>query len=294
MSLVVTNMPENPASLARWLDEQLVGDRLGELVAELAGVQTPTLESGSLRDVLGDALSGVLDRGLDAAEPAAVRGLLRQPRLLLELQERVFLEGGTYWQKLPRSAELAARSAEVWARIEATASAQVSPAMARSLRHSSPQWLRWNASLVAVAAVLLAVFGGWQLWHSTPRETNTIAWGWASGLPEETDPTRYLDRLAAQAEQWSDARPTTAAALVKRLGEYRQGCGVLLTATHPQLNEAQRRDLWESCRTWSGTIDELIVRVQQGEDVETVRDETDVLVAKLASALRGRISNLGV
>ena len=68
----------------------------------------------------------------------------------------------------------------------------------------------------------------------------------------------------------------------------------MLTAAHPQLNDAQRRDLWESCRKWAGTIDELIVRTQEGEDMDTVRREADELVGKLAAALRGRIARTGV
>lgn len=284
MSLAVANMPDDPAKLPRWLDEQLVGGRLGELVAELAGARSGANEDRSLADVLGEALPAVLERGLAAAAPQTVRMLLRRPRLLLELQERVFLDGGEYWRGLPRVAGLVERAEATWARLEAASRRRVSPAAPARSR----EWLRWSVSLVTAAALLLAVFGGWQLLQRS--DSDATAWGWARGLPDESDATRYLNRLAEQAEEWDDKRPTTVPALVRRLGEFRQGCGVLLTAGHALLNEAQRRDLWESCRKWSVTIDELIVRAQLGEDIAAVRGEADALVARLAAVLRGRIA----
>jgi len=289
MSLVIENMPDDPPSLARWLDEQLVGDRLGELVAELAGAGAEPTGRQTLSGLLGDTLPAVMQRGLAAASPELVRGLLRQPRALLELQERVFLAGGPYWRNLPRPAALTSRAEQIWSRMEPVGSNP--PADARpSVGSSTTEWLRWGVSLATAATVMAILFGAWQVWGPKSNVPAVATWGWTRGLPDETDATRYLDRLAAQAEEWKDARPATPAALVQRLGEFRQGCGLLLISTHPQLNDAQRRDLWESCRKWSGTLDELIMRTQQGEDVETIRGEADALVAKLAAALRGRIA----
>lgn len=289
MTLVIGNMPEEPDQLARWLDHQLVGHHLGELVAELSAVQETGPRTVALNDVLGSSLAEVLEHGLGVLPESTVQQLLRQPQLLLQLQERVFIEGGPYWRQLPRSAELTERSQAILQRALQQLRLDRRPTLDRVRRIPMEVYLRWGVSLaVAVVLVLVVQRVGLQ-WRggAGPSRPN---WGWAQGLPSANDSRTYLEALAQQAEQWYLERPMTPDSLVRRLGEFRQGCGALLIAPHPPLSPAQRADLWESCRKWSATIDELIVRAQQGEDVATVRQEADELVRKLTGALRGRIA----
>jgi hypothetical protein len=61
----------------------------------------------TLDQVLGKARKPVLSEGLAVLSQDQIRQLLTQPRLLLDLQEHVFLEGKDYWkQKVPVSPEL--------------------------------------------------------------------------------------------------------------------------------------------------------------------------------------------
>ena len=53
-----------------------------------------------------------LERGLHALPPHALRQLLRQPHLLLELQELVLSAGSPYWDRLTSGEELDRLAAE--------------------------------------------------------------------------------------------------------------------------------------------------------------------------------------
>src|SRR4051794_38034886 len=94
----VLDMPDDPSELAPWLDRQLVGLDLAALVAELEVVhgRTSPAPAGGLAAALAGRLPDVLRLGLTAAPRSALGVLLRHPRMLLDLQSRVLLEGGPY------------------------------------------------------------------------------------------------------------------------------------------------------------------------------------------------------
>src|SRR5215213_8608898 len=96
MKLHVADIPENAADIPAWLEGQLLGPHLGELVAELAAVHRPAA-GATLDEALGDRRGDVLERGLGVLPPARVTRLLTNPWLLLALQELVLVEGGPYW-----------------------------------------------------------------------------------------------------------------------------------------------------------------------------------------------------
>src|SRR5437868_494885 len=101
MKLVALEIPDDPADLPGWLEGQLLGFDLAALVAELEAVQPPGPKPGAtLPKILGGEREAVLDRGLAALPPERLRLLLRRPRLLLDLQELVLVEGGARWQEL--------------------------------------------------------------------------------------------------------------------------------------------------------------------------------------------------
>src|SRR5262245_118366 len=100
------NIPDQPGALAGWLEEQLVGLELAELVADWQAVHAPSGHAATLDDVLGARRRDVLERGLAVVPPTDLRRLLRQPHLLLELQELVLEQGGTYWQQVDAGGQL--------------------------------------------------------------------------------------------------------------------------------------------------------------------------------------------
>lgn len=102
MTLSVLDIPDTPAEVGPWLDRHLVGLTLGTLIADLSTVHAkkamnppPTLESA-----LGDRLPGVLRGGLRQASRNGISVMLRNPKLLLDLQERLIAGGGPYWVDL--------------------------------------------------------------------------------------------------------------------------------------------------------------------------------------------------
>ena len=79
----------------------MTGLDLGALVSELSVFHGPTVPpAGSVRHLLGNDLDQVLERGLNTLPPHVLRQLLRQPYMLLELQELVLSAGSSYWDRL--------------------------------------------------------------------------------------------------------------------------------------------------------------------------------------------------
>ena len=102
MILVSLEIPDDPARLPKWLEDRLLGLDLAQLVAELSAVRDVD-QPRTLEDVLGDRLPQVLAKGLAILSREQIQEFVRQPTLLLDLQTRVAVEGGSYWQARKRS-----------------------------------------------------------------------------------------------------------------------------------------------------------------------------------------------
>ena len=301
MKALVLEMPDDPTAQAPWLDRQLVGPNLAALVAELDAVHgrgssavppPPTLDS-----VLGGHRRDLLDRGLTVLPRLAVGALLRHPRLLLELQETVLLQGGTYWQELNRSDPDLARSVPaVWNRV----SARIHPtdrthrdeplslplppeATRRSLANRLV--FAW-ASLATIAAAILALLSVGQ----------PSPWGWnrpgALTRLESESAGAYMNRLADAAHEWFDERPATAEDLARRLGTFRADCSRLIVADHARLPADQRAWLVEHCRTWAGRLDDAIHALESGAPPDRVRADADAIMNRLINMLRERARSI--
>jgi hypothetical protein len=98
---------EDPARL----EPYLMGFELAELVTALSprlAARDADLDADGegpvhLREVLGEHLAGVLERGFRGVPADVVRRLLDRPELLLALQEVVFCEGGPHWEEVSRT-----------------------------------------------------------------------------------------------------------------------------------------------------------------------------------------------
>jgi hypothetical protein len=98
----------------------------------------------------------------------------------------------------------------------------------------------------------------------------------------------YLRQLAAAAKEWSAKRPTDAAGLAKRIGEFRRGCSEILLAEHTPLPPADRAWLKDRCRQWAAALDKHLTALEAGGDAAAVRAEVDDTATKIAAALLGR------
>lgn len=297
MKLHAFDIPDDPARLSRWLEEQLVGLDLIELVAELSAVHGTSVPA-SLREVLDGRREDVLSRGLAALPPETLRLFLLQPRLLLELQDLVLMEGGPYWDELGRLSpafrdQLARGRDRLRAFLEGEDCEEVSERGVLALRPATAWYRRpWVVSLATAAAVLAGV-GAYQ-WSRPPAEvslaTAPTGWGWTrpDALPADVPAEVYLTRLADAAEEWFKKRPDDPVALAARIAEFRQGCSVLLLAKHEPLPAEDRQWLLDRCRLWARKLHNHLVAVEVGRDPGEVRAEADETVHQLIAALRER------
>lgn len=302
MKLYAPDIPDDPAELPGWLERHLTGLDLAALVSELEAVHGPGPEGAATLDrVLGDRRGEVLDRGLAALPPDRLRHLLRRPRLLLELQDLVLSSGGDHWRRAGApSPDLDAWVALGRMRLEGFLADEGRGLSRREVLPSSRPlaWYRRPAvvGLATAASVLTAVI----LYERVrPRGASMIAsapagWGWSNpgALPQGLPPAAYLDRLADAAEAWFQERPDDALALARRIGEFRQGCSVLILAEHRALAAEDRAWLVERCRAWAARFDAHLAAVEAGRDPGTVRAEADATVRALIEALRARTRDL--
>jgi hypothetical protein len=297
MTLQVLEIPEDVGQLADWLETRLLGLELGELVAELSAVHpAAAAATDSLEDVLGDQVERILVGGLKALPPESVKHFLVRPRLLLELQERVFVEGGPYWERVaapaPEVEELIERG---WRGLEeklgnTEAAAEEEPATIPLPRRASWFARPWLVSLATAAAVLLGVFV-YQHFAPPPAGTaNLTAWGWnrTDALPQNVPAREYLDKLADEAGEWFAHRPEgdDRVALARSLAELREGCSVLILSDHDPLSKKTRDELVERCHKWAKQFDAQLAALEAGKDVGEVRKQTDATVQKLTAWLR--------
>jgi hypothetical protein len=134
VKLVIESVPFDSARLATWLERQLVGERLGELIDELIAVRPPTAFDfdrwfAPLRDQ-------ILSEGLAGVPRPTLRLLFADPRTLRHLQRAVLLGGGRYWDQVPR--KVGPRPQPKPAPPRPTAAAPPPPSPARRPPHPLP------------------------------------------------------------------------------------------------------------------------------------------------------------
>jgi len=294
MKLHAITVPDDPASLAGWLEQHLLGPDLAALVAELTVIHTPADKTPALEEVLGPPAS-IREHGLAALPPDRLRRLLTHPQLLLQLQEWVLTSESPYWDKaLADAAPLeelvqSGRQGALSSRTEAAPLRLHRPEPPAEQRHQA--WYRqsWFASLATAAAVLLAV-ASYQHFFSKPAVAPVETWGWnkPGALRDERPASAYLERLANGANEWFDQTPETEVALARRIGELRTGCAQLILGKHRALSTADRLWLLNHCRAWGATMDKQLAALESGQDVQQVRQQTDATVREITNELRKR------
>jgi hypothetical protein len=261
-----------------------------------------------LEPILGRHRETVLARGLSALPADRLGALLRQPRLLLDLQELVLVSGGSYWR------ELAGQSIEHRDAVErgrqrlstllaggkpGVAVVAPAPIPTRTVSQPRPRRsraLRWAASLATAAAVVLGVLLVEQSRLARQAQSDLAAsrWGWnrPGALAQDQEPGAYLDRIADTAGEWFNQRPETPIDLARRLGEFRQGCSVLILSPHRPLSAEDRTWLVEKCRDWAAKLDADLAALEGGEDPQRVRDQADTTANNLVRALHERANTI--
>lgn len=101
MKLHLEGVPFDSARLPQWLERQLVGDHLGELVEELLAVR-PSPQPFDFDAWFAPLRERILSAGLTSVPRERLRQLLTDPLALRKLQAEVLLGGGRYWDEVPR------------------------------------------------------------------------------------------------------------------------------------------------------------------------------------------------
>lgn len=289
MRLILADMPDDAAQLGSWLDQQLVGIELAELVDELAVVSSRSAASATLDDVCGHRLGAVLTSGCRALDEATLGRILVQPDLLLELQARVLDSGEPYWRQPPRTTVHQAATAAVWSAISASLPLQGALPAVFPGRRPTKRWSTIGVSLAAIAASLLLLVGLWR-GQTTPEQP----WGWnrPDAFLSQGGADQYLTHLASLGEEWFIAMPDSKPELAQRLNQMLAGCDALVAAKHADLAEPDRQWLRERCSQWRDKFAAQLRDLEGGQSIAQIQADADSTVRALLQALRKRRSTL--
>jgi len=286
MVRIFPTMPDKLKSQPEWLERQLVGPDLRQLVEELRALHGIEDSPYDLDAVLAGQAKSVVDRGLRGLSGSQIQKLLRFPDLLFDLQELVLVACSPYWDRLLG----ATRSTPIPTKFLEKLYAQLPPSQgtvtpARSVRVSSGRApARWLAGIAAVAVVAIGVWLGFGQPKPQPE------WGWnRPDLFSKAD-TRgdYLLAVAAGAEDWQKLPNATREEYMANLIRLRDGCTRVINDPHSPLPPADRVWLVEKCKLWRDKFDLHNAEVRNLKPWETIRDKTDATVVALLVALRER------
>lgn len=109
MKSFLLEMPEDPTKLREWLTERIISGKLGYLTTELAANNgTPLCPMEFENFIDNNLMEEILRKGLICLTDEQITLMLRQPLLLLELQDRIFLamrhNGDGLWETAFREA----------------------------------------------------------------------------------------------------------------------------------------------------------------------------------------------
>lgn len=310
MKIHALEIPEKRRDRLRWLEDQLVGVELPDLVAELRAVHG-AIDSVALKQILADQLPNVLDSGLSELDDRRVQQLLRNPDSLFELQEKILLEGSEYWQQLARQPAIGFdTSLNIFSlSMEATSAYSINLDRPQPLTHKplvtphskvSQPWYQHPLliSLATAAAVLIAtnMYDRFQAANSAEQTQVASAdgWGWdrPGALVSNVAPDVYMNKLADGAGDWFNKQPEDARQLATRIAQFRQGCSTLILADHSALAAADEEWLVGKCQAWAKKLDAHLAAVEAGEPFNEIKSATNETIKQLIGALRTRSSEL--
>jgi len=289
MTVRIITIPDDQTQWPGWLEQQLVGSHLRELIEELRivdGLDSSFQASKPLSEILTTKqLADIAKSGIAAIGVKKIPELMSNPDALLDLQEYVLINGSSYWQNVPVDSQLKASMERSRSKLNAIIGDSQTPArpapIAGNLQKTNRRSLTWIAS---AAAVLLV---GVMLWRMPPHPSGHILGTPGLLANDVSSSAEYLQRIAAAGQTWFDEQPTDEAALIALLEQTRNDCQILIDARHEALSDEERIWLVTKCRKWQGDLEQTLSSLKSGAiDLETARTQADATMKKLVNVLQ--------
>lgn len=310
MSLLTFDLLNGQTDVVVWLENQLTGENLPDVVAELVGWNVSPSQAASLNELLGDQVSQILDVGLTEAQ---ARKLLSAPRLLIELQEQICVKGGAYWQNAGAIGESGFSSGmgtsippnldRVLGFLESqvpeipVSEIPVSEVKQSNHRPNRSGILRWAPQLLAM--VLLIGFAA--LLFNRGGEVKTALnndWGLndLKQLREISNGPDFLDSVAVAMSDWNRKPPVDAREGAIRIQQLIDGCQNLIAAeelARSPLDPESQKWLHTKCTAWIGKFSEELALINQKPDAwPEVSEHMKTKVDKAVSTMREQAAKL--
>ena len=297
--------PAEWPALSAWLDQQLVGMSLGQLVEELrilrdAQDKRPAdvknrVEAGPkiLNQILTPEIRRkVLDHGTSALSQAEIQGLFSSPETLLDLQEDIFINGGKFWQTVPRTdahKQLAQSGFEaIRASISTEATSVIKPAQNENSADTPVKPGSWKNAVFAATVLAMSILVTLAVLNPS-REPQISGTGFGTpGLLDNNVNTQleYYQRMSAANGEWLKTPRKDSAELLAALKSYSQNCKNLIDSEHPALDDRNERWLKAKCGEWKGKIDEIVVALESDKmSFEDAAKAANEVVGKLVNKL---------
>lgn len=310
MSLRVLQIPDAIANWPAWLESELVGIQLYDLVQELELLSRTEPKTNSLDESLGDSRQAVLEKGLSSLNTNQLRTLLRNPQQLVELQELVFVEGGDYWQSVPRSDSLQTIVNQQWHALASELSASLEskqqtiepPLIVGASEPKEPvvrlanesnvdgrpnadstvfgrRTVVWPALAALAACLLLATIpffrsseSGQFFAHASIQKSSLVG-------------KEYLELLTDTIRTDWNNQPIEPGGVRDQLIAMRDSCDVLLDSDLRQLRPEVAAELKTRCGKWRTKFNDALDQLASGVDPHSVQTEANQTIEKLLEVL---------
>jgi hypothetical protein len=286
MNLIALELPEDKSKWPRWFETQLVGPELRSLVRQLellAGKPSSLADEKTwderLNAQFAEKLPAILSRGLSSLSAADLQRFIREPRLLLALQERVFIVGGEYWQSISRSDGERVSVESVLAGLRSDTGRGTSTSLPKPSNPKS-SWLSLQNAiyLAAIAAtILLAIV------YVQPATSGRFFA--RQGLLTASIQGNAFCKSLSEAVQKDWDSDASAPSFRVQLQALKDSCDRLINAELKQLDAAVANDLRARCQKWQATLTKLLADLDSGRPVVEVRQDANQLVDKLVAVL---------
>jgi hypothetical protein len=220
--------------------------------------------------------------------------LLRQPSLLLNLQEQVLMHGGDYWQTKLSAVSGGMGSKTIFDLPTSVTQSQTDSTaqMVAARKTTSGGGSSWSPQkiIATVAALAAAIF----ILASIPQimgNGQSVAgggWGFAKSglLKSDISESEMLNQLAKASSSWHNKTPQTKEQLVKRLTEFDEGCQALLASSLAQLSASNRMAVHDACEDCRQAIAGELAALADGAGLAQSQSNANAAIDRLTESIK--------